>query len=112
MSVAVGMFGVAEILRNLEHRGERTVVASAVSGLMLTRDDLRRIAGPVLRGTALGSALGVLPGAGHVLASFASYTVEKKVSKEPGRFGTAPSRVWQARSLRTMPLPRRRSSRF
>jgi TctA family transporter len=54
---------------------------------MLTRADLGRIARPVLRGTALGSALGVLPGAGHVLASFASYTVEKKVSKEPKRFG-------------------------
>jgi TctA family transporter len=54
---------------------------------MPTRADLRRIAGPVLRGTALGSALGVLPGAGHVLASFASYTVEKKVSKEPAAFG-------------------------
>ena len=87
VSVAVGMFGVAEILRNLEARGDRTVVVSAVSDLMLTRDDLRRIVKPVLRGTALGSALGVLPGAGHVLASFASYTVEKKVAKDPAQFG-------------------------
>jgi putative tricarboxylic transport membrane protein len=87
VSVAVGMFGVAEILRNLEARGDRAVVVSAVRDLMLTRDDLRRIVKPVLRGTALGSVLGVLPGAGHVLASFASYTVEKKVAKEPGRFG-------------------------
>ena len=87
VSVAVGMFGVAEILRNLEERGTRNVFVREVGNLMLTRDDLRRIARPVLRGTALGSALGVLPGAGHVLASFASYTVEKKVAEEPQRFG-------------------------
>ena len=87
VSVAVGMFGVAEILRNLEDERGRTVFTRAVSGLLLARDDLRRIVRPVIRGTALGSALGVLPGAGHVLASFASYTVEKKVSKRPREFG-------------------------
>ena len=85
MSVAVGMFGVAEILRNLEH--ERGAAGPPVSGLMLSRQDLKRIVAPILRGTALGSALGVLPGAGHVLASFASYTVEKRVSKRPKEFG-------------------------
>jgi TctA family transporter len=87
VSVAVGMFGVAEILRNLEDERGRTVIVSAVKGLMPTRADLRQIIAPVLRGTALGSVLGILPGAGHVLASFASYTIEKKVSKEPKRFG-------------------------
>jgi TctA family transporter len=87
VSVAVGMFGVAEILRNLETERTRTIVVDRVKNLMPTRADLRRIVGPVLRGTALGSALGVLPGAGHVLASFASYTVEKKVSKTPKEFG-------------------------
>ena len=54
---------------------------------MPSREDLRRIVAPVLRGTALGSLLGVLPGGGHVLASFAAYAVEKKVSKTPERFG-------------------------
>jgi TctA family transporter len=87
VSVAVGMFGVAEILRNLETERTRTIVVDRVRNLMPTRAELRRIVGPVLRGTALGSALGVLPGAGHVLASFASYTVEKKVSKTPKEFG-------------------------
>jgi TctA family transporter len=87
VSVAVGMFGVAEILRNLEHERTRTVVIERVRNLMPTRDDIRRIARPVIRGTALGAALGVLPGAGHVLASFGSYTIEKKVSKEPRTFG-------------------------
>ena len=87
VSVAVGMFGVAEILRNLEDEKTRDVVIRKVKGLWLTREDIRRIVRPVLRGTALGSALGVLPGAGHVLASFAAYSVEKRVSKNPKEFG-------------------------
>jgi TctA family transporter len=87
VSVAVGMFGVAEILRNLEDEKTRTVVINKVKNLWPTRDDLRAIVGPVLRGTALGSALGVLPGAGHVLASFASYSIEKRVSSHPKTFG-------------------------
>ncbi len=87
VSVAVGMFGVAEILRNLEQEKTRTAVVNKVKGLLLTRDDIRAIVRPVLRGTALGSVLGVLPGAGHVLASFASYSLEKRVSKHPETFG-------------------------
>jgi putative tricarboxylic transport membrane protein len=87
VSVAVGMFGVAEILRNLENEKTRTAVVGAVKNLLLTRADIRAIVRPVLRGTALGSVLGVLPGAGHVLAAFASYSVEKRVSKHPETFG-------------------------
>ncbi len=87
VSVAVGMFGIAEILRNLEDERGRSVVVEAVRNLMPTREDLRRIVRPVIRGTALGSVLGVLPGAGHVLASFAAYTIEKRVSKRPKEFG-------------------------
>jgi putative tricarboxylic transport membrane protein len=87
VSVAVGMFGVAEILRNLEDEKTREVVVRKVKGLWLTREDIRSIIRPVLRGTALGSALGVLPGAGHVLASFASYSLEKRISKHPQTFG-------------------------
>jgi TctA family transporter len=87
VSVAVGMFGIAEILRNLDDERGRTVIVDRIRGLLPTRDDLRRIVRPVLRGTALGATLGVLPGAGHVLASFASYTVEKKLAKNPKEFG-------------------------
>ena len=87
VSVAVGMFGVAEILRNLEDEGSKRESVGTVGSLWLTREDRRRIVRPVLRGTAVGSALGVLPGAGHVLASFASYTLEKRVSKDPRSFG-------------------------
>jgi putative tricarboxylic transport membrane protein len=87
VAVAVGVFGVAEILRNLENEKTRSVLMSKVAGLMPTREDFRRMAWPVLRGTGIGSVLGVLPGGGAILAAFASYTVEKKLSKTPQEFG-------------------------
>jgi TctA family transporter len=87
VSVAVGVFGVAEILRNLENETTRSAFVQRVRDLWPSRDDFRRIVGPVLRGTGLGSLLGVLPGGGHVLASFASYSVEKRISSTPERFG-------------------------
>ena len=87
VSVAVGIFGIAEILRNLEGEATRSVAITTVKNLWLTRKDARSILPPVLRGTALGATLGVLPGAGHVLASFGSYSVEKRISKHPETFG-------------------------
>jgi TctA family transporter len=81
------MFGVAEILHNLEDERARTVVVEKVKNLWPTREDLRRMVGPVLRATGLGSALGILPGGGHVLAAFASYSVEKRLAKRPEEFG-------------------------
>ncbi len=87
VAVAVGVFGIAEILRNLENEKERDVAVTSVTGIMPTREDMKTIAAPVLRGTFLGSALGILPGGGSVLASFAAYTVEKKISRTPERFG-------------------------
>jgi TctA family transporter len=85
--VAMGMFGIGEIIRNLEHDESRTLTMKKVKGLMLTKDDFKRIAAPVLRGTFIGSALGILPGGGAMLASFASYSIEKKVSKNSANFG-------------------------
>jgi TctA family transporter len=87
VALAVGVFGIAEILRNLENEHIRSVAIKSVTGLMPSREDLRRMAAPILRGTAIGSALGILPGGGAILASFASYTVEKRVSKHPEEFG-------------------------
>ena len=87
VAVAVGVFGVAEILRNLENEHERAVLIKKVSGLMPTREDFKRMAAPIVRGTVIGSALGILPGGGAILAAFASYTVEKRVSKHPEEFG-------------------------
>ena len=85
--VAMGMFGIGEIIRNLEHDEDRSLMMKKVKGLLLTKDDLKRIVAPVLRGTALGSALGILPGGGAMLASFASYSIEKKVSPNAKEFG-------------------------
>lgn len=87
VSLAVGMFGVAEILRNLTGGSKQPSMVREVSTLRLSKAELKSIVAPVLRGTALGAALGILPGGGHVLASFTSYSVEKRVAKDPSRFG-------------------------
>ncbi len=86
VAVAVGVFGIAEILRNLENETDREVGAK-ISTLWPTKADFKAMFAPILRGTALGSALGILPGGGAILASFAAYTVEKKLSRTPERFG-------------------------
>jgi putative tricarboxylic transport membrane protein len=85
--VAMGMFGLAEIVANLEQKEHREVFTSKVGSLWPTKTDFRRMIPAVLRGTALGSVLGILPGGGALLSSFASYTVEKKVSKYSHEFG-------------------------
>lgn len=86
--VAMGIFGVGEILRNLGHNsGPAPLIQNKIGRLLPTRDDVMRSIGPVLRGTTLGSMLGVLPGSGTLLAPFASYVIEKKISKTPERFG-------------------------
>ena len=87
VAMAMGLFGICEIFRNLEVGRTRSAEVSAVGGLMPTRDDFRQMVKPMLRGTALGSALGVLPGGGTILASFASYSMEKKLAAQPQRFG-------------------------
>ena len=87
VALAVGVFGIAEILRNLENETDRQVLTNNVGRLWPSRQDFRAMVGPVLRGTGLGSVLGILPGGGAILASFASYTVEKKLSEHPEEFG-------------------------
>jgi TctA family transporter len=87
LALSMGIFGIGEIIRNLEADAPRTLVARKVTGLMPSGQDLRRIAAPVLRGTGIGSVLGLLPGGGAVLASFVAYTVEKKVSPRRAEFG-------------------------
>ncbi len=85
--IAMGLFGLAEIIRNLEREGSRMLVTTRIDGLLPTREDFRRIMAPVLRGTVLGSVLGVLPGGGAALASFAACSIEKKVSPNAAQFG-------------------------
>ena len=85
--VAMGMFGVAEIITNLELKGDREVFTGKVKHLFPTLDDFKRSWAPILRGTGLGCMLGILPGGGAILSAFGSYTVEKRISKHPERFG-------------------------
>jgi TctA family transporter len=85
--IAMGMFGFAEIIINLEHKQKREVYASRLRSLVPTRADLKASWKPILRGTGLGSVLGILPGGGALISSFASYTLEKRIAADPSRFG-------------------------
>ena len=86
--LAMGIFGFAEILRNLENPEARDVVRGTIGRLLPTVADLKQSALPILRGTGLGAALGILPGNGAVLGPFAAYTLEKRLADDPRRFGT------------------------
>lgn len=85
--ISMGIFGIGEIIANLERDEARQVVSGKVGRLLPTREDYRRAWKPILRGTGLGSLMGVLPGGGAMLSSFASYMLEKRLSKQPERFG-------------------------
>ena len=89
VAVAMGLFGLGEIVRNLEQESGQSGPPRIhrVGSLMPTREEIRRMIAPILRGTALGSLLGILPGGGAMLASFASYSLEKKISSHPEEFG-------------------------
>ncbi|MDQ7958179.1 MAG: tripartite tricarboxylate transporter permease, partial [Pseudomonadota bacterium] len=82
--ISMGVFGYGEIIGNLSQPDEeREVFTSKVTGLWPTKEDFKKMAPAVLRGTTLGSALGILPGGGALLASFASYALEKKLKMGP-----------------------------
>ena len=85
--VAMGIFGLGEIIGNLEDESERSLVVKKVTGLMLSKEDFKASAAPAVRGTMRGSILGILPGGGAMLSSFAAYALEKKVSKNKANFG-------------------------
>ena len=88
-TVAMGVFGFAEIIRNLDAGAgmDRDLVQQKITGLMPTKKDMMDSLPAIARGTILGSILGILPGGGAVIASFAAYTFEKKIAKDPSRFG-------------------------
>jgi len=86
--VAMGLFAFAEIIVNLGNPEKREVFTSGLHGLMPTRADLKASWKSILRGTGIGALLGVLPGAGQTVGAFAAYMLEKKVSRDPSRFGT------------------------
>jgi len=84
--VAMGVFGFAEIITNLEQGESREVFVNKITGLMPSWKDLKSSSSAILRGTAIGSMLGILPGGGALLSSFAAYTLEKKIG-DPSNFG-------------------------
>jgi putative tricarboxylic transport membrane protein len=86
--VAMGAFGLGEVLTNIEESvGRREIFQSKISNLLPTRQDWKDSAMPIARGSVMGFILGILPGGGHVLAAFASYALEKRFSKKPEEFG-------------------------
>ncbi len=87
LPLVMGMFGLSEIILNLERPQDRSLLTQAIGSLWPTKQDFKESWRAVLRGTGLGAVLGILPGGGVVLASFAAYTLEKKVAKDPSRFG-------------------------
>ncbi len=85
LAIAMGVFGYGEIIQNLSHPDEkREVFTGKVNGIMPTAEDFKNMIPAVLRGTALGSALGILPGGGALLSAFTAYTIEKKTKLKPG----------------------------
>src|SRR3990172_6823811 len=84
----MGMFGFGEIISNLGQSSvDRIVHVSKVASLMPTKDDIKMSIGPIFRATAIGTVFGILPGSHTVIAAFSSYTLEKKLAKDPSRFG-------------------------
>jgi putative tricarboxylic transport membrane protein len=88
VAVIMGTFGVSEILMNMERLARGETIVRRVRGLLPTRRDWLDSALPILRGSGLGFLLGILPGGGPVTASFVSYAVERKLSRQPEKFGT------------------------
>lgn len=86
--VAMGLFGIAEILENLAAIARQSVYETKLTNLLPNAEDLRASAAPIARGSLLGFLLGILPGPGPVIASFVSYAMEKRLSRYPEKFGT------------------------
>jgi len=87
VAIAVGVFGIAEIIRNLQSNEGTPPKLSRVGRIWPSLQDLRRMVAPTLRGTAIGSAIGILPGGGAMLSSFIAYNVEKRTSPNSAEFG-------------------------
>ncbi len=87
VALAMGMFGFAEIISNLEFEEKREVFLSKVRDKLPTKADFAASWKPVLRGSALGSLLGIIPGGGAIISTLASYTLEKRLANDPKRFG-------------------------
>jgi TctA family transporter len=87
VALAMAFFGITDVVLNLEHKEKQEVFTSRIGNVLPTLEDLRTCFWSIVRGTGLGSLLGILPGGGALLASFAAYMFEKKVAKPPRAFG-------------------------
>lgn len=87
VALAMGIFGISEVLASIGQNVPSMPKKLGLSNMLPTRDDVRRCGLPTVRGTLIGSAVGILPGSGPSIATFMSYAVEKRISKEPERFG-------------------------
>ena len=85
--VIMGLFGISEVILNIEETAVQSVFDTKLTGLYPTRQDWKESIGPIGRGTVIGFLLGILPGAGPIIATFVAYICEKKISKHPERFG-------------------------
>nr|WP_299507766.1 tripartite tricarboxylate transporter permease [uncultured Rhizobium sp.] len=85
--VAMGLFGIGELIKDLENPESRTAIHAPFFSMIPSREDWRRMVAPILRGTGIGSVLGLLPGGGALLAAFAAYAIEKRVANPPEGFG-------------------------
>jgi putative tricarboxylic transport membrane protein len=88
LAVAMGLFGVAEILVNVEQTVVRDIIKPKLSTLLPTREEWKRSLGPILRGSGVGFLIGILPGAAHIISTFVAYAMEKRLSKHPEEFGS------------------------
>jgi putative tricarboxylic transport membrane protein len=85
--LVMGLFGISEVLLNVEQSLKREIFQTKIKGLFPTREDWKKSAAPIARGSVLGFFLGVLPGGGALISSFVAYAIEKKISKHPEEFG-------------------------
>jgi len=88
VSVVMGLFGISEVLINLEQQGKREIYETKIKGLLPNRQDWKNSTKPIIRGSFIGFFIGIIPGGTAVLSSFLSYALEKKISKHPEKFGT------------------------
>ena len=86
--MVMGLFGIGEVLINLEKTGETSFLKTKIKNLFPNLEDWKKSAGPILRGSILGFFLGIIPGGGGILSSFVDYSMEKRISKYPEKFGT------------------------
>ena len=88
LTIAVGLFALGEVFKTILEKDEEDAEIAKINNLLPSKEELKESAGPIARGSSLGFFVGILPGAGATLASFFSYILEKKISKNPSKFGT------------------------